>query len=354
MTRKLICFSMILFSLFAAHAVAAQEKTEIRKVAEAIYVALPPAALRFDDATSTIILLDEGVLVVDTQTSPVTSRAIIAEIRKLTPKQVRYLVNTHWHGDHVQGNAAYRDAFPGVLFIAHANTRRDIEARAIPSWKEDVQGIPAQLQKAEENLAKGLGIRGQQLSAEEQRLQRGRIERGRAQLARLQEVKEFVLPTLTFEDSLTLIRGGREIRMMHFLGHTQGDVALYLPAEKILISGDLLDDLPYTGHGSPAALVNTLKEFAKLDIAWIIPGHGTPKQGREHLDKVLALFESLVAQVNDAARAGLSLEDTRKKVALEKFRAYFTPDDVAGRYWNGFIPAAIERAYNEATGKKLD
>jgi glyoxylase-like metal-dependent hydrolase (beta-lactamase superfamily II) len=354
MTRKLISCVLILLSLLAGHAAAAQEKVEIRKVADGVYVALPPTALRFDDATSTIILLDEGVLVVDTQVTPVNSAAIIAEIRKLTTKPVRYVVNTHWHGDHVQGNSAYRDAFPDVLFIAHVNTRADIEARAIPSWKEDVEGIPAQLQKAEENLAKGLGMRGQPLSAEEQKLQRGRIDRGRAQLARLQEVKEFVLPTLTFEDSLTLIRGGREIRMRHFAGHTRGDIVLYLPAEKILISGDLLDDMPYTGHGSPAALVATLKELSKLDFEWIIPGHGIPKQGREHLEKILGLFESIVAQVQECARAGLSLEDTRKKVDLEKFRAYFTPDEVAGRYWNGFMPAAIERAYNEATGKKLD
>lgn len=352
MIRKQICIAFVL--LFTAYAISAQQKVEIRKVADGIYAALPPPELRIDDSTSTIIILDEGVLVVDSQVTPVASAAIIAEIRKLTPKPVRYVVNTHWHGDHVQGNSAYCDAFPDVLFIAHANTRRDIEARAIPAWKENVEGTTAQLQKAEENLAKGLGMRGQPLSAEAQKLQRESIDRGRAYLARLQEVKEFVLPTLTFEDSLKLIRGSREIRMLHFLGHTQGDIVLYLPAEKILISGDLLDDLPYTGHGSPAALVNTLKEFGKLEIAWIIPGHGTPKQGREHLDKVLALFESLVAQVQESARAGMNLEDTRKKVDLEKFRAYFTPDEVAGRYWNGFIPVAIERAYNEATGKKLD
>ncbi len=196
-------------------------------------------------------------------------------------------------------------------------------------------------------------MRGQPLNAEEQQQQRGRIDRRRAYLSRLQEVKEFVLPTVTFEDTLTLHRGGREIRMLHFAGHTRGDIVLYLSAEKILISGDLLDDLPYTGHGSPAALVATLKELAKLDFEWMIPGHGGVKHGKEHLNQVLALFESIVTQVQESARAGLSLEDTRKKVDVEKFGAAFVTDDVSGRYWNGFIPAAVERAYNEATGKKV-
>ncbi len=156
MVGRLVRISLvIIILLLSARAVCAQQKIEIRKVADGVYAALQPAELRFDDSNSTIIFLEDGVLVVDTQVTPVTSRAILAEIRKLTDKPVRYVVNTHWHGDHVQGNSAYRDAYPDALFVAHANTRADIEARAIPAWKEEVESIPAQLQKAEENLAKG-------------------------------------------------------------------------------------------------------------------------------------------------------------------------------------------------------
>jgi hypothetical protein len=146
-------------------------------------------------------------------------------------------------------------------------------------------------------------------------------------------VKEFVLPTLTFEDTLTLHRDGREIRLMHFAGHTRGDVMVYLPRGKVLVMGDLLDDLPYTGHGA------------------VCRGQA----GRDHLHLLASVFESLVSQVETSARAGLSLDDTLKKVDLGNFRErVIGGDEVATRYWNFFMSEAAKRTYAEATGQVKD
>jgi cyclase len=337
---------------------AAEPRIRIEKIAEGVYVALQPAALRFEDSSSTIILLDAGVLVVDTQNSPVTSAAIIAEIRKLTDKPVRYVVNTHWHGDHVQGNSAYRDEFPNVIFIAHRTAREDIDKRARADLQEQLDNLPGQIQRGEQQLASGLARSGQPLTDDQKKQLTAAIERYKGYLVERREVKEFVLPTLTFEDTLTLHRDGREIRLMHFAGHTRGDVVVYLPNEKVLVTGDLLDDLPYTGHGSPAGLVKTLHALDGLEWDTLIPGHGAVyrgQAGRDHLHLLASLFESLVSQVETSARAGLSVDDTLKKVDLGNFREQVIgKDEVATRYWNFFMAEAAKRAYAEATGQVKD
>ncbi len=325
-------------------------KLETRKVAEGVFVVTHVPDRRFDDSTATIILLDDGVLVVDAQNAPGTAGAIIAEIRKLTSKPVRYLVDTHWHGDHINGNRAYKEAFPGVQILAHRNTREDIEKRAVPALKEDLEAIPKNIARWQSMVDTGKQPNGQPVSDAQKEQLRGRIERSNANLAQLQSVGEIPLPDVTFADSLTIYRRAGEIRLLHFLGHTRGDVVVYLPAEGVLVTGDLLDDLPYTGHGSPSALVGTLDALAKLDWQVMIPGHGGPKQGKEHLQQVRALFASVVQQANDSFKAGLSEEDAVKKANLDVYEKYFVTDDASRRYWGFFMVEAVKRAYQEARG----
>jgi len=349
-----VCTAALLAAGFtAAQETPAPPKLAASRVSERVYAVLQPAGLRFDDCNSSVVILEDGVLVVDTQNSLAGARAVIAEVRKITPKPVKYVVNTHWHGDHVQGNAAYRAAFPGVMFIAHSRTREDIEKRAIPDLRKEQQELPGQIEAAEKQLASGLRRDGEPMTDEQKRIQRNRIDRARLRLPGLMEVKDIPLPDVTFDENLTLHDGPREIRLLHLAGHTDGDVAIFLPQEKVLLTGDLLDDMPYTGHGSPAALVKTLRSMAALEWEAMIPGHGSVRRGKEHLELVAATFDSLVQQVDAAAKSGKSLEETRKSVRLDAFREKLTAgDDLALRHWNGFIPAAIERAFEQAGGKK--
>jgi glyoxylase-like metal-dependent hydrolase (beta-lactamase superfamily II) len=345
----------LVFAVWLAMALggSAQAQVRVEKAAEGVYAVLPPPAQRFDESNAAVVVLEDGVLVVDTQTAPPAARAVIAEIRKLTGKPVRWVVNTHWHGDHVQGNAAYREAFPGVKFLAHANTRTDIEGRAKPALQEDLDGIAAWLERAKKALETGEAD-GQKLTEAQKEQVRGRVERRTAHLAKLREVSEFVLPEETFTEGVTL-RRGKEVRLVHYAGHTRGDVALFLPAERVLITGDLLDDLPFTGHGSPRALVETLRALEKLEFDTLIPGHGKVRQGadaREHLRKVAELFDSIVQQTAAAASEGLSVDDAKKKVDVSALRAYFVTDEVAERYWDFFVGEAVARAHQEATEKR--
>ena len=109
-----------------------------------------------------------------------------------------------------------------------------------------------------------------------------------------------------------------------------------------------------TGHGSPRALVETMRALDKLDFDAMIPGHGRVRRGaeaREHLLKVAELFESIVTQSEAAARVGLSVDDAKKKVDVAALRPHFVTDEVAGRYWDFFVGEAVARAHAEATAK---
>ena len=107
----------------------AQDGLRTLKLAENVYAILQPAANRFNDSNAVLIVGPSSALVIDSQVDPDSSRRVIAEIRKVTDKSVHRVVATHWHGDHFQGNQAYRDAYPGVEFVAHANAIGDMRAR---------------------------------------------------------------------------------------------------------------------------------------------------------------------------------------------------------------------------------
>ncbi|HEX2205969.1 MAG TPA: MBL fold metallo-hydrolase, partial [Longimicrobium sp.] len=97
---------------------------DVERVADGVYAVVrrEPAGLWFE-ANNAFVVGDDGVVVVDANFSVAATREVIAAIRRVTPKPVRYVVNTHWHDDHITGNRAYRDAFPGVEFVGHATAR---------------------------------------------------------------------------------------------------------------------------------------------------------------------------------------------------------------------------------------
>jgi glyoxylase-like metal-dependent hydrolase (beta-lactamase superfamily II) len=335
-----------LLLLSCASVAQAQTGMHTQRVADGVWALLQPQDRRFDDSNSTIILVDDGVLVIDTQNSPIGALAVLAEIRRLTDRPVKWVLNTHWHGDHVQGNEVYRDSFPDVEFIAQASVSEDIRERAMPAHAQDLKDVPGWLGRARAALESGVA-EGRALTADEREQLRGQIQRRAVYLENLQALHEFVLPTRTLEDTLTLgTRPG--VRLIHREGHTGGDVAAWLPDRRVLVSGDLLDDLPFTGHGSPSALLETLDWFQSLQPSTIIPGHGSVRSGLDHLRHVRALFQSIVRQAKAGVHDGLSLEETQRRADLMEFRDWFVNDDASARYWPFFTAEGVRRAWEEA------
>lgn len=352
--RFVPALSLLLFLVLSSLGGLAQgDGPRDRALADGVFAVLQPEELRFNDSNSLVVDLGDGLLVVDSQSSLAATKRTIEVIRARTDKPVRWLVLTHWHGDHVQGIPAYRSAWPGVAVVAHESVAGDIEERAAPALDEDIEAHRTGIAAAREKIAAGVGLDDEPLDEAGRVALAGRIERTEQALEeRLSIPRPLATPNLDYSTEL-VIRGpsGRSVRLLSFRAHTGGDTIVHLPEDGILATGDVLDDLPFGGHGYPTSWVETLRTLEGLDFETIVPGHGAVRKGKDHLVLIREMTASLVDQVTASAEAGRDLETTLEALDLEAYRLRLVGgDERAGRAWNAFIPATAERAWHEATG----
>jgi cyclase len=300
---------------------------------------------------TTVIIGDREVFVVDSCYLPSSAREDIAQIRQWTDKPVGYLLNTHFHNDHNNGNKAYLDAFPSLAIIAQEETKKDMDL----IQPGNIERTPRQTAAAIAALKQGKLQNGRVLSEEEKKQVQQLLPGLEKQEA---EFKTMVYqpPTLTFTDKLDIDIGNREVQVRHLgRGNTPGDTIVYLPKEKILIAGDLLVyPIPYTYDGYPAEWVQTLKNMAQLDADVIVPGHGPVLHGKAYLYLVTALLQSAVEQVRARIRQighpGFhSLEDVKGSVDLTPFRQKFAGDDTdLQAEFDGMTGHLLKIVFNEA------
>ncbi len=246
------------------------------------------------DGNSVVIIGDDGVLVFDSNGTPAAAAQVLAEIRKLTTQPVKYLVLSHWHWDHWYGAEVYKEAFPGLEIISHEKTRQLMSGPAIafnqPGLDEE---LPDHIKEVEARAAVD--------SAE----QREHVGRDRWFLEQKRGVHHTVA-TRTFTDSLTLTLGSRVVQVLHHdRAITPGDAILYLPAERIVVTGDLLiNPITFALFCYPAGWISTLERIDALDAAILVPGHGAPMHDESHLKATLALLRREVVLGRAAKAAG--------------------------------------------------
>src|SRR6267142_345304 len=187
---------LALFLLLPGMCPAAENLFDIKPVADGVYAAIAKPAYRVN-CNAAIILLEDGVLVVDTHSKPSAARALIAQIKKLTDKTVKYVVNTHFHYDHYQGNEAYPSAWPaGIEIISSEATRANIQRLGIPRIKNEIVSMPQEIASLKSDLEKAL-------NAEKKEAIRKNLVQAEAYLAELKTM-QVTLPTMTFDRSLIL------------------------------------------------------------------------------------------------------------------------------------------------------
>lgn len=317
------------------------------------YAVLQSVENRFNDSNTLFVIREGGLLVVDTQASLAATRAVIAEIRSRTELPVRHLVLTHWHGDHVQGIAAYREIWPEVEVVGHATLSADIPERAQPQLEGDIELYENAIAEAGDRLQRRVSREGEPLDDAGVEQLTGAIGRAKVVLAGLEaQPRPLAIPDLTYARELEV---GGQVRLLHRRAHTRGDTLVLVPDVGVLATGDVLDDLPFGGHGYPREWLAVLEELLELDFEIVVPGHGRVRRGKDHLLRVRDLYASIVVQVDSAVERGLDLESTQEAMELEGFKEALVGDDpVAGRAWGSFIPATIERAWYEARGELPD
>lgn len=256
-----------------------------------------------DGATNSgFVVTDAGVVVIDTQGPRELAQKLREMIREVTDKPVIYVVNTHYHGDHTFGNQYFAKT---RAIISHAKTRKNLIERD---------------QAHRERFLKFFG--------------EGSLD-------------NFVLtlPTMTIQQGMTLRVGGRTFEIMHFgQGHTDGDLVVYLPEERILFSGDLVYNqrLPWVGDGDTGAWLGVLSELSKLDVQLCVPGHGDIGDATliTGFSDYLIRLRLQVATLMDK---GLGPEDIKNKLRLPAYSGFKMYDK-----WLGLNAMKVYEELSEA------
>ena len=290
---------------FASQADLADKKVSFDKLSDHAY-----AYTAEGDPNTGIIVGDNGVLVADTQATPVMAQDVIRRIRQVTDKPIKYVVLTHYHAVRVLGASAYG----AQEVIASQDTYDLIVERGEQDMKSEIERFPRLFRAVE-------------------------------------SVPGLTWPTMTFKGEMTIWLGKLEVKLLQLgRGHTKGDTVVWLPQQKIMLSGDLVeyDATPYAGDCYYEDWPRTLDAIAALKPEKLVPGRGpaltTAQRVQEGLQSTRAFVTDLYAAVREAARAGKDLRAVYRE----------TYDKLKPKYGNWVIfdhcmPFDVTRAYDLAT-----
>jgi cyclase len=300
---------------------------QFEKVAEGVYFSTGTGSINTGSNGAVIVNADD-VLIIDPGITAAAARSFIADVKTLTNKPVKYVVDTHYHYDHAFGNQVFG---PDVTLIGHDMTRRHLLSNVLQQRTYQTNGLQAiatRFTQLKDQIAKATNPQ-----------EKAVLERQLAihqQYADEQKLLKPTPPTTTLTSDLTLHRGGREIQIK-FLGraHTDGDVVIFLPQERIVATGDMVaGGLSYTGDAFVQEWPATLEKLNALAFDTVMPGHGAVFKGKDHIRNLQAYWRDFYAQASDLCKRGVPPEQAAKQMDLTKHAAAIpaakAPIDVRG------------------------
>ncbi len=262
------------------------------------------------DPNTGIIVGDDAVMVIDAQATPVMAQDVIRRIREVTAKPIRYVTLTHYHAVRVLGASGYKPQ----QIIASRDTFHLIGERGEQDMKSEIERFPRLFRAVE-------------------------------------SVPGLTWPNLVFEKRMTLWMGKLRVEIMQVgRGHTKGDTVVWLPKDKILFSGDLVEyeATPYTGDAYLADWPSTLDAIGALNADKLVPGRGrsltTPDEVRAGIDGTRSFVTELFESVQRGVEEGKDLRSVYKDTY-----AALHPKFGHGVIFDHCLPFDVSRAYDEAT-----
>lgn len=288
---------------------------DIQKVAEGVYFAQAhPQVLT--NCNAAIFVNSQEVVVVDAHSKPSAAASLLAQIKKeVTSKPVRYLVNTHFHWDHTQGDAAYRAAGGKVEIIASEATKQLLAQSARNRLKDSLDGVP--------QIIDALKMRAAKASApKEKESYQEQIRQAEAYLA---EMKSFTpeLPDITFAQSYEIKDPAFDLLLaFHGRAHTAGDVAVFCPQRRVIASGDaVIGWLPNIADGYPREWPRTIDSIGQLAPDRILPGHGPLQPDRQRMVQMRNYIEELTGLVQSGKKAGKPLAELKATITSSSVKS---------------------------------
>jgi cyclase len=280
----------------------------LEQVAEGVYLAAGNGAL-YTMSNSLIIERDEDVVIVDSHITPAAGRALQDSIRVLTNKPITTIIQSHYHYDHTNGTPAFG---PDIEIIGHEATYQKLTSD--PANEFTFLDSLARFENTVSRLQQELADAS---NAQERKELQTQLDFWNTHIEAQEEI-EFLPPTRTLRDTMTLHRGGREIQL-HFFGraHTGGDLVIYLPKEKIVFTGDMYSGrVGYTGDGYVSEWADTLQGLKQLDFDLALPGHGAGVRDRSKIDNVQAYYADLTEEIRRLKALGYSAEEAAARADL--------------------------------------
>ncbi len=282
---KKVAFLLILFIgiSFCLYAQNFQSKHfTIKKLADGVYAAISKNG-GYAICNAGIIDLGDATLIFDPFMTPEAAEDLKKAALGLTGRKVKYVINSHFHNDHIGGN----QVFDGAIIISTERTRELIAKYQPLEIAEDKKSAPQELEKiTKENISTMTHH-----EHEENIMWKGYYEA----LVTSSDSLKVVLPNVTFKNQLTLHGTKRSVMLLCYgTGHTESDLFLFLPGEKTAFLGDLLfvQNQPWLGDGDPDKWRTYLDSIAHLNIKIFVPGHG-PLGTIADIDSMKLYFENV-------------------------------------------------------------
>lgn len=289
---------------FASHADVEEKTVSFDKLAEGVY-----AYTAEGDPNTGIIIGDDGVMVIDTQATPDMAQDVIRRIREVTDKPIKYVVLSHYHAVRVMGASAYNPEH----IIASQATYDLIVERGQFDFDSEVGRFPRLFQGVE-------------------------------------SVPGLTWPTLTFEHSMTLWMGKRRVELKHIgRGHTKGDIVVWLPEEKVLFSGDLVEfgATPYTGDAYLRDWPQTLANVRALGAEKLVPGRGDALTTPETVEAAISGTQDFLTQMFESVKKGRAAGKELNEIYTDTYQV-LQPQFGHWVIFDHCLPFDITRAYDEA------
>jgi glyoxylase-like metal-dependent hydrolase (beta-lactamase superfamily II) len=330
----------------------------VRPVAPHVWVLLQPKFQVQPDGNVTVVEQTDGLVLVDAGGSAGSGRRIVEMVRGLSPKPVKAVIVSQWHGDKPQGLSEILKAWPNARTIATAATAahlRDPKTMNTPAAPDAAanEHFQAAMHRFENNLHK-LAL---DASSPEMRDHYAKMARDIEQWALDMDGTLTITAEETFSDQLVISDSAAPVEAM-FLGraNTDGDAVVWLPKQHVLVAGEtVIAPFPY-GFGSyPSDWIGMLKKLRAVPFKVLVPGHGMPQTDRAQLDRILAALEDVRGQVAPLVAKGLMLDQVEVKVDLSRQKQGFVGDDPwLGRWFDDFWATPIvTSAYHEAKGEPI-
>lgn len=291
---------------FASKADLGEKQVTFSRLAENAY-----AYTAEGDPNTGVIIGDDGVMVVDTQATPLMAGRVLEKIRSVTDKPVKYVMMTHYHAVRVLGASAYE---PDHV-IASQDTYDLIVERGQQDWQSEFERFP-------------------------------RLFNGH------ETIPGLTWPNIVFKGEMTLWMGKTEIRIMQLgRGHTKGDTVVWLPKERVLFSGDLVEygATPYTGDAYLLDWPATLDNVAALDPVALVPGRGDALTTPETIKEGIGGTRAFITAMYQAVKAGKEQDKALKEIYEDTYAA-LQPEFGHWVIFDHCLPFDVSRAYDLASG----